>query len=111
MQTWAHYVRCQCESCIAGWPPSREARARVIRAESCQRRRVQFNSPNGRVGVATLPSDARHPSYTKLLVPIICIRGRRHTYDVRLERRWQLYCDEKIHMWVVILEFYQSEML
>lgn len=46
---------------------------------------------------------ARHPSYTKLLVPIIYIRGRRHTYDVRLERRWQLYCDVKtIHTWVVI---------
>lgn len=37
----------------------------------------------------------RHPSYTKLLVPIIYIRGRAHTYDVRLERRWQLYCDVK----------------
>lgn len=45
---------------------------------------------------------ARHPSYKKLLVPIICIRGHRHTCDVRLERRRQLYCvSEMIHMWVV----------
>lgn len=89
------------ESCNAHVLVSTSIKTRVIGAES--RSIVLLVSSKWRsVGVASHITDACHLSYKKLLVPIICIRGQRHTCDVRLERRRQLYCLlEMIHMWVV----------